>query len=186
MIRINRRVVMPVGAAALIAAGVAFNPVPAETPSAKQPPSQKAVLAKDTVVRADVPYGEGDKRRLDVYSPKGVKQAPVVVFVHGGEWARRDKSEVSYKPKFLNGNGIVFVSINYRLTPAVTHPAHVSDVASAVGWVRDHAADFGGDPNKVVLMGHSAGCHLVTLVALGAPDNTTGSILLDFVREVTK
>src|SRR5262249_10663700 len=68
--------------------------------------------------------------------------------------------------KFLNENGIVFVSINYRLTPAVTHPAHVSDVAAAVAWIRDHAAEFGGDPKKIVLMGHSAGCHLVTLVAL--------------------
>src|SRR5262249_59746854 len=63
-------------------------------------------------------------------------------------------------------NGVVFVSVNYRLTPAVTHPAHVSDVAAAVRWVRDHAAEFGGDADQIVLMGHSAGCHLVTLVAL--------------------
>lgn len=174
MFGINHRVVMLAGAVALIAAGMAFSPILADTPSAKQPakdslkksPSQEAVLAKNTVVRADVPYGKDDKQRLDVYSPKGVKDAPVVVFVHGGEWTRGDKAAVSYKPKFLNENGIVFVSINYRLTPAVTHPAHVRDVASAVGWIREHAAEFGGDPKKIVLMGHSAGCHLVTLVAL--------------------
>jgi arylformamidase len=50
--------------------------------------------------------------------------------------------------------------------PAVTHPAHVSDVAAAIGWVHDHAGQFGGDPSKIIVMGHSAGCHLVTLVAL--------------------
>lgn len=166
MLRFNHRVVMLAGAVALIAAGIAFQPLLADTQPAKQPPSQEAVVAKNTVLWTDVSYGKDEKQRLDVYAPKGVKEAPVVVFVHGGEWTRGDKAAVSYKPKFFNENGIVFVSINYRLTPAVTHPAHVSDVAAAVAWIRDHAAEFGGDPKKIVLMGHSAGCHLVTLVAL--------------------
>src|SRR5262249_51817026 len=133
---------------------------------AKERPPQTPVTAKNTVARTDVAYGEDAKQRLDVYAPKGVKQAPVVIFVHGGEWTRGDKENVSYKPKFLNENGIVFVSVNYRWTPAATHPAHVSDVAAAIRWVHDHAAEFGGDAKKIVLMGHSAGCHLVTLVAL--------------------
>ncbi|MGO8748110.1 MAG: alpha/beta hydrolase [Thermoguttaceae bacterium] len=129
-------------------------------------PSQKAVLAEVTVVKRDVAYGEDEKQRLDVYSPQGSKEAPVVVFVHGGEWTKGDKSEVSYKPKFLNENGIVFVSVNYRLAPAATHPAQISDLAAAVRWVRDHAAECGASPDKIVPMGHSAGCHLVTLLAL--------------------
>ena len=129
-------------------------------------PSQAAVLSERSVFRADVPYGKDEKQRLDVYAPKGADGAPVVVFVHGGEWSRHDKTDVSYKPKFLNDNGIVFVSINYRLSPAVTHPAHVADVAAAVHWVCTHAREFGAAPDKIVLMGHSAGCHLVTLVAL--------------------
>jgi acetyl esterase/lipase len=90
----------------------------------------------------------------------------ILIFVHGGEWMKGDKSDVSFKPKFLNEHGIVFVSVNYRLSPAVTHPAHVSDVAAAVRWVRDHAAEIGADPEKLVLMGHSAGCHLATLTGL--------------------
>src|SRR6185437_12854073 len=134
--------------------------------AAKERPPQTPVLAKNTVARTDVAYGKDEKQRLDVYAPKDVKQAPVVIFVHGGEWTRGDKSNVSYKPKFLNENGIVLVSINYRLTPPATHPAQPNDVAAAVRWVHDHAADFGGDAKKIVLMGHSAGCHLVTLVAL--------------------
>jgi acetyl esterase/lipase len=90
----------------------------------------------------------------------------VVVFFHRGEWSKGDKSEVSYKPKFLNENGIVLVSVNYRLSPAATHPAHIRDVAAAVRWVHDHAAEIGASPQKIVVMGHSAGCHLVTLLAL--------------------
>ena len=78
-------------------------------------PSQKAVLAEATVLKRDVAYGEDEKQRLDIYSPKGSKEAPVVIFVHGGEWTKGDKSEVSYKPKFFNEKGIVFVSANYRL-----------------------------------------------------------------------
>ncbi len=158
-----RLIVLSAVACALVGAA------PAEQPPKGKPeqrPSQDPVLAKDTVRRADVAYGKDEKQRLDVYSPKGAKGAPVVVFVHGGEWTRGDKSAVSYKPKFLNESGVVFVSVNYRLTPAVTHPAHVSDVAAAVGWVHEHAEEVGGDPKKVVLMGHSAGCHLVTLAAL--------------------
>lgn len=129
-------------------------------------PSQEAVLSKDTVVNADLAYGSNDKQRLDVYAPRRAKGAPVLIFVHGGEWTKGDKAAVSFKPKFLNENGIVFASINYRLSPAAKHPAHVSDVAAAVRWLRDHAVKFGGDPEKLVLMGHSAGCHLVTLTAL--------------------
>jgi acetyl esterase/lipase len=113
-----------------------------------------------------VSYGKDEKQRLDVYAPRDVKDVPVVVFFHRGEWSKGDKSEASYKPKFLNENGIVFVSANYRLSPAVTHPAHIKDVAAAVRWVHDHAAEFGGSADKIVVMGHSAGCHLVTLLAL--------------------
>ena len=129
-------------------------------------PSQEAVLADNTVVTSNVPYGDDKLQRLDVYAPGDAKLAPAVIFVHGGEWTRGDKGAVSFKPKLFNQNGILFVSINYRLTPAATHPAHVNDVAAAIRWVHDNVGRFGGDPRKIVLMGHSAGCHLVTLVAL--------------------
>lgn len=155
----------------LIGAGIATN---SETVSAQdkdkkeERPSQEAVLAKNTAVRANVAYGSDELQRLDIYAPKDVKGAAVVLFVHGGEWTKGDKTAVSFKPKFFNENGIVFVSINYRLSPAVKHPAHVTDVATALRWLHDHAAEFGGDGDKLVLMGHSAGCHLVTLTALDA------------------
>ena len=129
-------------------------------------PAQDAVLGTDTVLTANVSFGSDELQKLDVYAPRGLKHAPVVIFVHGGEWTRGDKANVSFKPKFFNDHGVVFVSTNYRLSPAATHPAHANDVATAIRWVRDNAGRIGGDPRKILLMGHSAGCHLVTLVAL--------------------
>src|SRR5262249_3911469 len=111
MFRINHPALMLAGAVILIAA--AHTPSAGQSPqdSPNKPPSMEAVLAQNTAARLDVPYGKDEKQRLDVYSPKGAKAAPVVVFVHGGEWTRGDKSAVSFKPKFLNENGVVFVSV---------------------------------------------------------------------------
>ncbi len=131
-------------------------------------PAQTPILSPSTVLHANVPYGGPDVKMdvADVYSPAGATGAPVLVFVHGGEWSRGDKQDVSYKPKFLNENGIVFVAVNYRLSPKDPHPAQVQDVATAIAWVHQHISEYGGDPGKIVIMGHSAGCHLVTLVTL--------------------
>jgi len=140
---------------------------PPAQPKPKEPrPDMTPVLGKDTVAKTDVSFGPDEKQKLDVYRPKEGKNLPVVVFVHGGEWTKGDKAEVSYKPKFFTENGVVFVSTNYRLYPTAKFPAHADDLAAAVRWVVDHIAEYGGDPKKVALMGHSAGCHLVTLVAL--------------------
>jgi acetyl esterase/lipase len=130
------------------------------------PPDTTAVLGKDTVVKKGVAFGKDEKQKLDAYSPKNGKGCPIVIFVHRGEWTKGDKSEVSYKPKFFNENGVVFISTNYRLSPKAKFPAHAQDVALAIRWAVDNAAKIGGDPKKIILMGHSAGCHLVTLVGL--------------------
>lgn len=133
-------------------------------------PDMSPVVSPGSRIRWDIPYvaDGGHQQSLDLYAPPDAKNAPVVIFIHGGEWTKGDKSEVSYKPKFFNEQGMVFVSANYRLSGTAKHPAQVDDVAAAVRWVHDHAAEFGGNPRKLVLMGHSAGCHLVTLVALDA------------------
>lgn len=150
--------------AVVFAAGLAAAQPPAKP---KEPrPDMTPVLGSDTVARTDIAYGKDAKQKLDVYSPAGAKGLPVVVYVHGGEWTKGDKADVSFKPKFFNENNVVFVSANYRLYPAAKFPAHAEDVAAAVRWSVDHIAEYGGDPKKIILMGHSAGCHLVTLVAL--------------------
>ena len=124
-----------------------------------------------------VAYREGkdadpDKHRLDLYLPKGRKDFPVVMLVHGGVWMIGDKSCVglySDVGRFLARQGIGTALINYRLSPWVQHPEHVKDVARAFGWLHEHAADFGGDPGQLFVAGHSAGGHLAALLAT---DNT--------------
>jgi arylformamidase len=131
-------------------------------------PAPSNVLAANTVARLNIRYAAHDAalNTLDLYAPRDAKNAPTLLFVHGGEWSRGDKQPVSYKPKFFNERGVIFISTNYRLSPAAPHPAQVDDVAEAVRWVREHSAEYGGDPAKIVLLGHSAGCHLVSYVGL--------------------
>jgi acetyl esterase/lipase len=114
---------------------------------------------------------------LDVYEPQGFDgPRPVAVFVHGGAWYAGDKANrtIPDKARAFNDAGYVFVSVNYRLSPnppqtanpdRVMFPDHPHDVGEAIAWLRRHVAEYGGDPKRFVLLGHSAGAHLVSLVA---------------------
>ncbi|HVK14265.1 MAG TPA: alpha/beta hydrolase [Gemmataceae bacterium] len=117
-------------------------------------------------VKRDIPYADPAHERqvLDVYSPKGAKNLPVVVWIHGGGWQTGDKKDVQLKPQVFNEKGFVFVSTNYRLLPAVDMGTIVRDVAKSVRWVRDHVAESGGDPDRLFVMGHSAGAQLAALI----------------------
>ncbi|MCY3884301.1 MAG: alpha/beta hydrolase [Gammaproteobacteria bacterium] len=105
---------------------------------------------------------------LDIHVPRNARDAPVLVFVHGGSWAFGDKHLYhSTKLPFLLSLGYVVVSPNYRLsTDTIKHPNHVNDVAAALRWTVDNIKNFGGDPGGIYLMGHSAGAHLVSLLTL--------------------
>jgi len=113
-----------------------------------------------------LPYAATNNARqtLDVYTPAAGKNLPVVVYIHGGGWQAGDKSEVHKKPQAFADRGFVFVSINYRLLPEATIKQMAQDVAKAIRWVHDHAKDYGGDPDTMVVMGHSAGAQLAALV----------------------
>jgi len=87
-----------------------------------------------------------------------------VIWIHGGGWQVGDKSEVHIKPKFFNEIGYVFVSVNYRLLPEVEMKSIVSDVAESIGWVHQNISKYGGDPDQLLIMGHSAGAQLAALV----------------------
>lgn len=123
-----------------------------------------AVASAGTVER-DLAYGDHPLQKLDLYLPDTPTNAPVMVYVHGGGWARGDKAAVGLKPTFFNGKGWIFASVNYRLLPEGKHPANVEDVALALATVHDKASAHGGDPEKIFVMGHSAGAHLAALVA---------------------
>lgn len=108
------------------------------------------------------------RNRLDIFWPKEQKNCPVVVLVHGGAWMMGDNrccGLYSSVGEFLASRGIVAVLPNYRLSPFVKHPEHIKDVARAVAWVHAHVGDYGGRPDQIFLMGHSAGGHLVSLLA---------------------
>ncbi len=103
--------------------------------------------------------------KTDVYTPKGAANAPVVVFFFGGRWSEGSKDLYEFVGAALAKQGFVAVVPDYRLYPAVKFPAFVEDAAQATRWTRDNAARYGGDPNRLFVMGHSAGAHLAALLA---------------------
>jgi len=124
------------------------------------------ILAAEPKVHRELSYAEpkNERQMLDVYAPTEGKNHPVVVWIHGGGWQTGDKKEVHNKPQAFTDKGFVFVSINYRLLPTVTIKQMAEDVAKAIRWVHDHAKDYGGDPNTLIVAGHSAGAQLAALV----------------------
>jgi acetyl esterase/lipase len=113
----------------------------------------------------DIRYATAHERQvLDVYAPAGAKNLPVVFWIHGGGWQAGDKSMVALKPKTFTDAGFVFVSINHRLLPTVAMESITRDVASALGWVHRNIAAHGGDPARLLVMGHSSGGQLAALM----------------------
>src|SRR5262245_20687187 len=118
----------------------------------------------------DVPYvpNAGHRQKLDVFRPEGQTGQPVVLMVHGGAWVIGDKDFHGLYRDVAEGlakQGLVVVTANYRLSPWVRHPEHVKDVARAFAWTRKNVKEHGGDPDQIYLCGHSAGGHLVALLA---------------------
>jgi acetyl esterase/lipase len=114
---------------------------------------------------ADLAYEEGPRHRLDIYSPRGAVNRPVVIFWYGGSWVKGKKSEYRFVGTTLAEHGIVTVIPDYRLYPQVHFPAFDEDGARAVAWVEQHVQEYGGDPRHIVLMGHSAGGHTAAFLA---------------------
>lgn len=117
----------------------------------------------------DLSFGEHPRQRLDVYAPQGVRDAPVVLFVHGGSWQGQDKSGHAFVGDSLARAGYVVGVANYRLAPEFRYPAYVQDAGAALRLLRDRAREFGGDPDRLFLMGHSAGAFNVIELAVSRP-----------------
>ena len=114
---------------------------------------------------ADIAYGALDRQKLDVYRPRHVQHAPVIVFWHGGGWTSDDKKQYRFVGAALAEAGYVAVLPDYRLYPQVRFPAFVDDGVAALDWTRRHAAEIGGDPARIFVAGHSAGAHIAAMVA---------------------
>lgn len=118
--------------------------------------------------RLDVAVGPSTIERIDIFPAPGKEPAPVMVFIHGGYWLALDKADFSFVAKGFVPHGITTVVINYGLIPAVRMDELVRQCRQAVAWVLANAADFGADPDRVAVSGHSAGGHLTAMA--GATD----------------
>jgi acetyl esterase/lipase len=120
----------------------------------------------------DVAFGPDPRQRLDVYAPPKPRgeargaPAPVAVFFYGGSWDSGRRQDYNWIGRALAARGFVTVIADYRLYPAARFPAFLEDGALAVRWAVDHAGQFGGDPGRVVLIGHSAGAYNAAMLAL--------------------
>jgi acetyl esterase/lipase len=186
MKRIRRVSAAALGLLILVAPGAWPNELraPTHTQGASKAPAAAAL-------RTDVEYGRagGERLLLDVSVPEGSGPFPVAILIHGGGWSGGDKrgadkpgSGADVTPWFapLTEAKFTWLSINYRLAPAHRWPACLDDVATAIRWVKAHAAEFKGDPSRIALFGHSAGGHLATLVATAADDTVRVGAVVGF------
>ena len=117
-------------------------------------------------VEHDIAYGPHPREKLDVYWQAGAAAAPVVVFFYGGAWNSGSKSTYAFVAATLARDGFVVVVPDYRLYPEVRFPSFLQDCAAAVAWTGAHMAQFGGDPGRLFLMGHSAGAYNAMMLGL--------------------
>ena len=118
------------------------------------------------IVKRDLSYADlaDPRQKVDIYAPEGAKNLPVVFWIHGGGWQAGDRTNVLAKPQAFVDKGFVFVSTGYRLLTNVNMVTIFRDVAKSVRWVHDHIAEYGGDPKRILVMGHSAGAQLAALI----------------------
>ncbi len=112
----------------------------------------------------DIPYGDHEASKLDVF-PSDVEKAPILMFIHGGWWRALDKSDHSFLASAFTEAGAMVVVPNYALCPSVSMEHIPVQLTQAVAWAWRHGADHGGDPNRIFLVGHSAGGHLSAMLA---------------------
>lgn len=138
--------------------------------------SRRSVLAATALAAASWParaqdpvetvaYGEDPRQRIDLFGPfGGQRPAPVLVFLPGGGWRTHARTDVWNLPAFARRQGLLLACADYRAMPGAGARAQAEDVAAAVGWIRTNAASRGGDPDRLFVMGHSAGGHLAALI----------------------
>jgi acetyl esterase/lipase len=164
-----RRTAQEMAVVSLAFAALAGSPFPllaAQQAAGRQAEPSEASSAAPTSNRSEYSYGADPLQKLDFWHATAKPSAPLIVFVHGGGWKRGDKRNATgaQKVEHLTKAGYAFASINYRLVPSANVEQQAADVSAAVAWLRCHAGQLGIDTSRIVLMGHSAGAHLVALV----------------------
>jgi acetyl esterase/lipase len=164
--------------------GTALGPTVLDECRALFDAEQRELIAAGPAPVCDLAYGPHERHRLDLYRPNGDALAPVIVFVHGGGFLKGDKGGAE---AWSNANvgrmaaaaGFLGAVINYRLAPDHGWPAGAEDVAAVVSWLKANARDHGGDPDRIVLMGTSAGAvHVGGYLRLAGDNDARAAILL--------
>lgn len=141
----------------------------------------------DLTVAHDVKYGSDARQGMDVYTlrnaePHAGKGRPMVVFLYGGSWQEGNKESYAFVAAALTRHGYVTFVPDYRVYPQARYPDFVDDAAHAVAYARAHAAQYGADPSRLFLVGHSAGSYMVAMLALDP--RWLGAVGLDPVRDI--
>lgn len=153
--------VLALAVIAVLALGVAYWMSPLHTFNTLVPKDANA-----RKVAEGLAYGEHPRQRLDIYAPVESPDVrlPVIVFFYGGSWDSGTRTGYDFAGRALAAQGFVVVVPDYRLVPEVRYPGFVEDGAAALRWVAANVADHGGDPERVVLSGHSAGAHIAAML----------------------
>jgi len=168
--------------------GVAFTfYIRSQKKARKAPPPPK--IDCEAMVYRDLQYYAGpgaslQKHSLDIYRPPAGENLPVVVFVHGGAWTSGDKTRIANVGCAFAKKGYVAVLPNYRLSPKAKHPDHITDIARAVKWTYQNIGRYGGRADSFILGGHSAGAHLVALLALDEKYLRAGDVPPEKIKAV--
>lgn len=157
-----RRVLLALSLFVFVATGVA------QAQSIMDPFNLPAAMDGGTSKVGDgIAYADGPRHKLDVYAPEQRGElAPVVFFIYGGGWSRGERREYEFVGRAFASRGFVAVIADYRLVPEVRYPDFLYDSAAALRWVQDNIANYGGDPNRLFLSGHSAGAYNAAMLAL--------------------
>lgn len=150
-------------------------------------PDKHSVKAVRDLSYNGAPDAHKTKHKLDLYLPKDTKDFPILFFVHGGGWRHGDKDFLGIYSAIGNTfaeHGIGAVVINYRLSPEVAHPEHVKDVAKAFAWTVNNIDKYGGRKDEIFISGHSAGGHLVSLLATDGDYLKAEKVKPEFIKGV--
>jgi len=182
---------LKIGAAAIVAVGalVVNTGLARDGGGAFAGAAAQAASADVSIVR-DIAYGADEKQKLDIFAPPaGAAPRTVVIFVHGGSFQGSDKDNYNNIMAWTAQNGMVGVNMNFRLFPEVTFPAQEEDIASVVEWTKANIAEYGGDPNRIFLFGHSSGggniANYASMPQFQRDPAIKGLILLSSVMDLT-
>ena len=175
--------------------------IPQPSPGAPQYLEQAMAWSDEVRARSrvalDLPYGDDERQKLDVYMPddEAAQPAPVLLFMHGGYWVIGHKDLMGFMAPAITPAPALLVAVGYRLAPGAKYPEPVDDCRAALRWIYDNIAGYGGDPERIYVGGHSAGGHLAAmltlqrdrLTALGMPsDVIKGCFPVSGVFDVTE